>query len=550
MNRMSSSEDLARRLRELEADYSAIKRRNRRLVDENRRLAVLMDTFPHPLMRIRRDRTILWANQSAREIGARTGGFCWRDFGHADYIPEEHKAYIRRHNCAPPGGTKCTFCLADTALSSQKPANDPEVKAFQGVWDTYWLPIDEATYLHYAVDVTDRKQSEEESLRLLAQAHQYRKAESLGRMAGAVAHRFNNQLSAVMGNLEMAMSELQEHHVARRYLVESMAAAGKSVEVCRLILTYLGQAGGEQEPLDLSDTCRLALPLLNGVVTSGISLETAFCSPGPWVLGDVSLLQDVINNLATNAVEALDRQGGVVRLSTYILPVSSIPESHRFPAGWVPDPGDYACLEVSDTGGGIDSKAMENLFDPFYSDKFTGRGLGLCTVLGIVRDHGGGIVVESEPGRGSTFRVFLPVIQEPLLRKGKDAVREADGETGGTLLLVEDHESVRVMVKRLLEHMGFEVIAASDGYEAVKRFRENLDRIECVLTDLTMPGMNGWETLAALRALRPDIPAVMVSGYEEVQAMSGDHTELPQAFLHKPYSSDELRTVISQILRG
>lgn len=550
MTGMPPPEELAQRLRELKADYSASRRKSARLADENRRLVVLLDRFPHPLMRIRADRTILWANQAAREAGARTGGLCWRDFGKSDYIPEEHKAYIRRRNSAPPGGTQCVFCLADAALSSQEPANDPEVRAFKGVWDIHWLPINMTTYLNYAMDITDRKRGEEERIRVLVQAHQHCKAESLGRMAGAIAHRFNNQLSSIMGNLEMAMCELQEDHRAKKYLAESMAAARKSAEVCRLILTYMGQAGGEKRPLDLSETCRTTLPLLNGLMTGDISLKTAFNSPGPWVFGDVSRLQEAVNNLVTNAVEALDGKRGAVRLSTDIVPMSSIPESHRFPAGWVPSPGDYACLEVLDTGRGIDPRVMENLFDPFYSDKFTGRGLGLPAVLGIVKDHGGGVLVESEPGRGSTFRVFLPVIPGALPRPAEGLVKGKGAETGRTVLLVEDQDSVRIMVKRLLEHMGFEVITAADGYEAVERFRENPDRISCVLTDLTMPGMNGWETLAALRSLRPDVPAVMVSGYEEVQAMAGDHSELPQAFLHKPYSKDELNEVLNRILRG
>ena len=172
---------------------------------------------------------------------------------------------------------------------------------------------------------------------------------------------------------------------------------------------------------------------------------------------------------------------------------------------------------------------IEKLFDPFFSSKFTGRGLGLSVVLGIVRAHGGAVTVESEPGRGSIFRVFLPVSAEEVLRQPDQAAQSPKMDQGGTVLLVDDEQMVRNVGERALMRLGFTVLLAKDGVEAVEIFRQHRDEVRCVLCDLTMPRMNGWETLAALRKLAPGLPVILASGYDKAQVMAGDHPELPQA---------------------
>ena len=205
---------------------------------------------------------------------------------------------------------------------------------------------------------------------------------------------------------------------------------------------------------------------------------------------------------------------------------------------------------MTDAGCGIADEDIEKLFDPFFSSKFTGRGLGLPVVLGIVKAHGGAVTVESEPGRGSIFRVFLPVSNEEVPRQQDKTTQPLPMEGGGTVLLVEDETMVRNIAATMLKHLGFSVIEAKDGVDAVEVFRQRRDEISCVLCDLTMPRMNGWETLTAMRKLAPDIPMILASGYDEAQVMEGDHPELPQVFLSKPYKHKDLIDAINQAMVG
>ena len=393
-------------------------------------------------------------------------------------------------------------------------------------------------------DITDRKQAEAQKTRIEDQNRQLQKAESLGRMAGAIAHHFNNQLHTVMGNLEMAMDGLSLGADPIEKLVSATHAARKAAEVSALMLTYLGQMPGKLEPLDLSEACRQSLPLLQAAAPKGTFLKADFPPIGLVVRANAGQIMQVLTNLVANAWESADENRRGVGLNVKTISRESILPLKRFPIDWQPWEPEYACLEVADAGCGIAVKDFEKIFDPFFSTKFTGRGLGLSVVLGIVRAHGGAVAVESEPGRGSIFRVFFPITIEEVPCHPDKAVLSPEVEVGGTVLLVEDEDQVRGMVKTMLTLMGYAVLEAVDGIEAVEVFRKHPDEIRCVVCDLTMPHMDGWETLTALRNLAPGIPFVLTSGYGKEQAMAGDHTEWPQAFLEKPYQFKELGDAI------
>jgi len=416
--------------------------------------------------------------------------------------------------------------------------------------------LDFSGYLTIVQDITQKTQYEAERLAYECRFQQIQKAESLGRMAGAIAHTFNNQLQAVIGNLEMAMAELPQDS---KTLTEALKAALSASEVSKQMLTYLGQTVGKHEPVDMSETCRKSLPLLQAAIPKGMTLKAEFPSLGPVIRADTDQIQQVLTNLITNAWESISDNRGTIGLTVKTVSHADIPASKRFPIDWRPKEIVYACLEVSDTGCGISNKDVEKLFDPFFTTKFTGRGLELSVVMGIVKAHGGGVTVESEPGRGSVFRVFLPVSTEELpcrrelpaipgaLQTGK-AEKLSKIEGGGAVLLIEDENQVRNMANIMLTRLGYTVLEAKDGVEAVEIFQQHQDDIRCVLSDLMMPCMDGWETLTALRKLSPDIPVILSSGYDETHVMAGEHPERPSAFLGKPYQLKVLRETIKRVL--
>ncbi|MDY0042608.1 MAG: ATP-binding protein [Desulforhabdus sp.] len=384
--------------------------------------------------------------------------------------------------------------------------------------------------------------------RLEIQNRQLQKAESLGLMAGAVAHLFNNELQAIMGNLELALLDLPSGSNGVENLTEAVDACRRAAEVSGLMLTYQGQTSGEHELLDLSQTCQSSLPMIGAVVPKNVSMQIDFLTPGPTVRANANQIHQILINLVNNSVESIGEHSGTIRLAVKTVAAAEIPASHRFPIDWKPRSVAYVCMEVEDSGCGIVEEDIEKIFDPFFTTKFTGRGLGLSVIVGIIRAYDGVIVVESEPGRGSAFRVYLPKSTETIPRKVESKIPAAKLEDGGTVLLIEDELMVRNVARVMLARLGFEVLEAKNGAEGVQLFKLHQNRIRCVLSDLTMPHMDGWDTLAALRRISPDIPVILSSGYDEARVMEGEHSVRPNAFLSKPYRLKGLRETINRVL--
>jgi signal transduction histidine kinase/CheY-like chemotaxis protein len=397
-------------------------------------------------------------------------------------------------------------------------------------------------------DITRRRQAEAEKAELETRNQQLQKSESLGRMAGAIAHHFNNKLQVVTGNLEMALGAGGPEPATTESLAAALQSAREAAEVSGLLLTYLGRSSSEQERVALSEFCRKSLPLLRvtAALPDDMVLESVFEAPGPVVKGNVNQLQQLLTQLVTNACEACKANQGCVRVAVKTVTPAEITLQHTYPVEWRPLAQSYACLEVVDTGCGIAEQNLKMIFDPFYSTKFIGRGLGLSVVLGLVRIHEGAITVTSAPGRGSAFRVYFPVIAQLATHPPAELHSAVTaGPAQGVVLLVEDEADVRILAEKMLARLGYTVLAAQDGVEALDLFRKHRQDIQCVLSDLTMPRLNGWDTLTALRQLRPELPVVLVSGYDEASVMAGEHPEQPQAFVSKPYTLKALREAIA-----
>jgi two-component system, cell cycle sensor histidine kinase and response regulator CckA len=435
-----------------------------------------------------------------------------------------------------------------------------ELRMLRGAASSFWARL-EATVARdgesegpvcraVVSDVSERRRAEEERAKTEDRDRQLQKAESLGRMAGAIAHEFNNLLQVVLGNIELALRDRSGDADLVKNLTRATQAVTEAAGIIGRTLTYIGYGPSQQGPLQLSEACQHGLEMLRAIIPTGVVLETDLQSPGPVINADADQMQQALSNLVTNAIEAVGEGGGTVRVNVRTALPAEIAVAHRFPVDWQAGDGSYACLEVTDTGCGIAAQDVEKLFDPFFSSKFIGRGLGLPVVLGIARSHHGVVAVESEPGSGSVFRLFLPQLAERIAdRPARRATRSAEIEGGGVMLLVEDGDRVRRVTAAMLARLGLGVLEARDGVEALEVFRQNRESISCVLCDLTMPRMNGWDTMAALRQLAPALPVILVTGYDVTREVT-ERCERPQAFLIKPYSLQLLREAIGQALAG
>ena len=413
------------------------------------------------------------------------------------------------------------------------------------VQDTEGMPV----YRIMLSDITDRKEAEALRVKLEAKSRRIQTAEGLERMAGSIAHLFNNQLFIVIGNLELALDDGASLS-SRDKLIEALQAAHRSEEISQLMLTYLGQSNVKLDHVDISEICRQELPGIKAILPRGVTIRTSLVSPGPVVNANENQIKQILANLITNGSDAImARSGrGEIKIVIKTLSASDISGSDIFSADLIPFAETFACLEVTDTGCGMSKEEVVKIFDPFYSTKNIGRGLGLAMAKGLLKSWGGMIGVQTAVGLGSRFRVFIPLVANAVSRPTEISEGKEDFETRGTILFVDDDDIVRNLAESMIEHIGFSVISAAGGDEAVVLFKKHRDSIDCLLTDLSMPGLDGWETLAALRNIQPHLPAILSSGYDESQAMSGDHVELPQAFLHKPYTMSYLKEVLHRVL--
>ncbi len=394
-------------------------------------------------------------------------------------------------------------------------------------------------------DITERKRSEEDRRRLEKRLQEAQKAESLGRMAGAVAHHFNNMLAVIMGNLELSIEDLPLDSRVRGNLLEAMTASKRAVEMSRLMLAYIGQTTTRREPLDLAASCREALEDAAASLPRSLRMESDLPAEGPIVHADPVQVKQMLVNIVSNAAEAIGEREGRISVSIKVVPARDIKESKVFPTDWEPEDRPYACLEVSDTGCGLDFPTLERIFDPFFSTKFTGRGLGLPVVLGVVRSLNGAIGVASGPGEGATFRAYLPLSEEHALRAvGPSTLAPQSCSTTGLVLLVDNEPIIRDLAGEMFKRLGCGVVVAADGAEALARLREKKEDFVLAIIDVVMPGMDGWEVMAALRSMRPDLPVVLASGCDRGQIVQGHHHEQPEAFLEKPFQFSDLKVVL------
>ena len=396
-------------------------------------------------------------------------------------------------------------------------------------------------------DITERRRAEEAQRRIQRRILESRRLESLSVLTGGVAHDFNNLLLAIQGNAEMALLEMAGDGRARKRLAEIMSAAGQAADLCRQMLVYAGKGRFAAEAVNLNNVVEETVKMLRSTIPSRVKLDMRLAPGLPDIEGDRHQLSQMVTELVMNAAEALGRDGGTVRMETREAALDRTALDAVAPDEGLAE-GRYVTFEVADTGPGMDAQTLARVFEPFFTTKFFGRGLGLPAALGVARGHGGFIHARSRPGQGTAFRVLLPA-RPPA--KAKPAAPAAGGawQGRGTVLLVDDQEIVRELGQGMLEALGFKVLTASDGREAVEAYRVHQQDISCVLMDLTMPVMDGEEAFRRIKEIDPKARVIMSSGYMEQQVEERFGHQLA-AFLPKPYSLTRLRETLRAVLEG
>jgi signal transduction histidine kinase/ActR/RegA family two-component response regulator len=423
------------------------------------------------------------------------------------------------------------------------------------------------------------QQREAENSRLLDEQHEFerqllhaQKLESMGVMAGGIAHDFNNLLQAILGNMELADRELSPDSRSRKYVGRAIESAQQAAHLTDLMLTYVGKGYVAKKTLDLNNLVRNNADMLKTAATASVSIKLNLSEELLVILANEAQIQQVVMNLITNAAESIEKQPGLIRLTTGIrqcepdcLNASLLEEK--------PPAGCYAFLEVQDNGCGMSDETKSRLFDPFFTTKFTGRGLGMSAVMGIVKSHGGALFLESEVGRGSTFRVLFPLAEgakvshhlphplphpHPNLPFMPQRVLEGEGTKpeniqkialSGLVLVADDEKAVMKVCVTIVKNCGFTVITAGDGGEAVAKFREHADEIVIVLMDLTMPNTDGLTAMNEIHAIKPDARVIIASGFNE-EDMNLNITNLPPSgFIRKPYSMKALEAELRRVMQ-
>ncbi len=373
--------------------------------------------------------------------------------------------------------------------------------------------------------------------------------ESLRTMAGGIAHRFNNALHAVLGNLAFALEDAPSSGPTRRFLRESEKAARKAVELSNLMLSFTGHGVVQSQEIEVSAFVEQAKELVESLTPSAVVLELELAEGLPCVLADPQQLKQILLALAQNAKEALGDRSGTITIRTSVMECGAEYLATLLAKEALTE-GPYISLEIVDTGCGMSEETVQRVFDPFFSTKFTGRGLGLASVLGIVHAHRGAVKVHSEWQRGTIVKVLLPACPGRKI-EALETVNEAIPCRGnGTVLVVDDDNAVRSLAKAVLERAGFFVLTAVDGREAVEVFREHSDDIDVVLLDLTMPHKNGGQAFREIREIRPDVNVILSSGYDEAEARSRFDERDLASFLKKPYVSATLISKLNAVLNA
>jgi len=489
---------------------------------------------------VHRDGRIIYTNPTAINMFGAVSQQDLQDKPFLDLIHKDfHQASLSRRALTDQGiaipMVECKFIKLDGTVI------DAEIQS------TVFDYIGAKAYISCIIDITDRKKAEEEKHLLEQQFRQAQKLESLGVLAGGIAHDFNNILAIIVGYCSLTKMDYEN---AEKHIPEIEKAAERAAALCRQMLAYAGKAMLTQSQIN---TCMLVdemVSMLKTTIKQNVVIKSELSTDIPFFIGDDSQIRQVVMNLIINAAEAIgDAEGEIdVKLSKVEIKAEQPEKDHL---GLIIPAGHYIRFEVTDNGCGMDDETKRKIFEPFYTTKFTGRGLGMSAVLGIIKSHNGALQLESRLGHGTIFKVYLPVqIKKNESEEEQQIPASAPWQGSGTILLAEDEAQVKSIAIALLKKLGFKVIDAANGNEALELYQQYAADITLVVTDLGMPIMNGYELFYKLKQLNPKLPIIISSGFGEGDITSKIPREAMAGMINKPYSFDDLRDVLRGVVDG
>ena len=393
-----------------------------------------------------------------------------------------------------------------------------------------------------STDITEQKQTE------MAMQHA-QKLESLGLMAGGIAHDFNNLLAAMLGQATLALSKIATPSAVYEHLQNLMLAGHRATDLTRQMLNYAGRGSTNTKLIDLNNLIRENIQFFSASIPKTIELIARPFAGLPPIQGDPGQIQQLLMNLLLNGADAIGTQPGSIAVTTALRQIQGDEGIYWRWTGKPLSPGAYVELLIQDTGCGMDGSTLDKIFDPFFTTKFTGRGLGLASVLGIVRTHEGGMYVTSKLGQGTTFRMLFPVAEVSVSNENKPPSNLVPVDLEDkTVLIVDDEDDVREVTSEILQLSGLQTLTAANGMAALRLYAQHREQIDLVLLDLSMPGMTGEQVVKALWEIKPSLPIVLLSGYDEheVSRRLGENRQM--AFLQKPYTVEAIIATIEQQL--
>ena len=397
-----------------------------------------------------------------------------------------------------------------------------------------------------AQDITDRKKAEEDRNKLQSQLQQSQKMEAVGTLAGGIAHDFNNILAIILGNTELASRDVPDSNPASESLKEIYRASIRAKDMVRQLLAFSRKSDEENMPIDMAPIIKESMKMLRSAIPTSVEFKQHISDDPCNILGDAAQINQIVMNLVTNAADAMSEEGGLLEVTLEKI----ILQEEKTCFDWVLSPGPYVRLRMKDTGEGIEPEIMERIFDPYYTTKEVGKGtgMGLSVIHGIVKRHGGGILVESEIGKGTLFEIYFPALEETA-----EEEKEPEGEIKGgseRILFVDDEESMVNLNRQRLERLGYQVKSTTKPLDALEWFRADPDQFDVIITDMTMPRMTGDRLAAEVLKIRPNMPVIICTGYSERMSAKKAEALGVSKYIEKPIDLRNLASSLREVLEG